>query len=121
MTKPEKRLHIGAKKNHFPLPCLYTLFTILEEKLFEITKQLLLDDVVRKSHYASDWLGIKNKQRGQFDTSHPWPLSVKTCKAFDMALYIPASDFSNKIVETSRLVRGAMGIKESSAFNPSYL
>ena len=70
MTKPEKRLHIGAKKNHFPLPCLYTLFTILEEKLFEITKQLLLDDVVRKSHYVSDWLGIKNKQRGQFDTSH---------------------------------------------------
>ena len=121
MTKPEKRLHIGAKKTHFPLPCLYTLFTSLEEKLFEITKQLLLDDVVRKSHYVSDWLGIKNKQRGQFDTSHPWGLRVKTCKAFDIALYIPASDLFYKIVETSRLVRGAMGIKESSAFNPSYL
>lgn len=71
MTKPEKRLHIGAKKIHFPLSCLYFLFTSLEEKLFEISKQLLQDDGVRKPHYISDWLGIKNKQRGQFDTNHP--------------------------------------------------
>ena len=38
----------------------------------------------------------------------------------DIALYLPGSDSSHKIVETTRMGRGTVGIEVSRVFNPTY-
>ena len=37
-----------------------------------------------------------------------------------MALYLPGSDSSHKIVETTRMGRRTVGIEVSRVFNPTY-
>ena len=38
----------------------------------------------------------------------------------DIALYLPGSDSSHKIVETTRMGRRTVGIEVSRVFNPTY-